>query len=650
MEQKRQLSAIMFTDISGYTALMQENEELAVKLRDHHRKSFKRLHKIYQGKIVQYFGDGTLSIFNSSLQAVRCAIALQQDMQIEPKVPLRIGMHIGDIIHTADDVIGDGVNLASRIEALSAPGSVLISGQLQYQIKNHAIATRSLGKFQLKNVMHPVEVFAVIADGLHIPNSADGDKVHNDKIAGDPVKRDQSIAILPFVNMSNDAEQEYFCDGMTEEIINSLSHLKNLKVIARTSAFMFKNKNDDVRKIGRELNVTALLEGSVRKSGNRVRVTSKLINVVDGSHSWSEKFDRELHDIFEIQDEISLAIVDALKIELLGGEREKVLDSKTQNIEAYNLYLKGQYEWYKRTKEGMIKSISLFKQTLAIDPQYTLAQVGIANAYIAMCDWGEMTPSESLPTANHILREAMKKDNTMPEIYAALAYHDLCNYDMEGYWRNYNITLELDPGLPVIHHLDAVANHVLGNFERAIESNQLARNVDPLSLIFNFAHGHTFFLSSEYEKAIDQFNYTLSLEKDFKPASLFSMYCHIQLGHHAEAVESMKSIIGTDRATALHRGKVDEFFSTSGIKGVLQYFIDEGLAFYSRLYNQPYHQAICYAILNETDKMFELLETLYENRSFRLTFFKSNPIFGKFKTDPRYQQLVYKIGIWRDLV
>ncbi|MDH3649684.1 MAG: adenylate/guanylate cyclase domain-containing protein [Saprospiraceae bacterium] len=494
MQTRRQLAAIMFTDIVGYTVMMQKDEAQAVRIRERHREVFQRQHLEFKGEIIQYFGDGTLSLFNSSVQAVRCAIAIQQEMREAPKVPLRIGIHSGDIIRTEEEVIGDGVNLASRIENLAIAGSILISPQIYYQIKNQGIEVISLGSFQMKNVTNPIEVFAISDVGLKVPSIRDNQS-HIPKIieatypqaAGD----EKSIAILPFVNMSNDGEQEYFCDGITEEIIHSLSHLKGLKVIARTSVFAFKGRNEDIRHIGKELQVSTILEGSVRKSETRLRITAQLIKALDGSHIWSEKYDRELSDIFEIQDEISLSIVNMLKIELLGEERRRVLDNQTKNIEAYNLYLKGQYEWYKRTKAGMTKSIDLYADALKLDHDYILAHVGIANAYIALCDWGEMKPRDGLPKARKILNEALDKNNQLGEIHAALTYLNICEWNVKGVLECYQKGIEANPKLPVLHHFISVADNVLGNFDEAIRSNQIARKLDPLSLIFNFAYGHT---------------------------------------------------------------------------------------------------------------------------------------------------------------
>ena len=235
-EQKnRRLAAVMFTDIVGYTAFMQGDEKLAIKLRAHHREVFEQQHQLYQGEVIQYYGDGTLSIFKSAIQAVKCAIEIQQLLQKGEAVPIRIGIHMGDIVFNKTEVYGDGVNFASRIESIGVAGSILVSGKLNDELENHKdIFSSSLGQFELKNIAKPVEIFAISNDGIKVPQAIE--------LKGKQKSIEKTIAVLPFVNMSTNAENEYFSDGITEEIINALAKVKSLKVTSRTSSFFFKIK------------------------------------------------------------------------------------------------------------------------------------------------------------------------------------------------------------------------------------------------------------------------------------------------------------------------------------------------------------------------------------------------------------------------
>ena len=332
----RRLAAIMFTDMVGFTALMQEDEHRAKSIRDRHRDALRESIEKHGGELVQFYGDGTLSVFGSAIEGVNAAVAAQRRLQQGPPIPVRIGIHIGDINHDKDGVYGDGVNVAARIQALSVPGGVLVSGKVFDEIKNHPeLPATGLGEFELKNVQRPVRIFALSVPGLVVPDP----KQMNPK-----EQRKKTIAVLPFVNMSADPENEFFSDGIAEELINALTRVEGLQVTARTSSFAFKGKNKDVRKIGKDLGVSAILEGSVRKAGNRVRITAQLIDTRDGYHIFSKVYDRVLEDIFKTQDEISLEIVNELRATLPGnGEKPSLVTAPTENSEAYDSYLKGLY-------------------------------------------------------------------------------------------------------------------------------------------------------------------------------------------------------------------------------------------------------------------------------------------------------------------
>jgi TolB-like protein len=287
----RQLTAIMFADMVGYTAVMQNDEQEARAHRKRNREALERRVAERGGNILQYYGDGALSVFQSAIQAVEAAIAIQDDLRKAPPVPIRIGIHTGDIIHDEDGVFGDGVNLAARVQALACPGGVLISEKVYDDVKNQRdIKTRPLGPFALKNVTRPMEIWAVANPGLAVPDPR--------SLGPRPSQGRTSVAVLPFLNMSSDTENEFFSDGVTEELINALTRINGLHVTARTSSFAFKGMNKDVREIAGELGVTTVLEGSVRRSGDRVRITAQLIDAEDGYHLFSRSYDREILDLF----------------------------------------------------------------------------------------------------------------------------------------------------------------------------------------------------------------------------------------------------------------------------------------------------------------------------------------------------------------
>jgi TolB-like protein len=438
-QRVRQLAAIMFADMTGYTALMQEDEGKAKILRDRQRQTLEKFIPGNNGKIIQYFGDGTLSIFGSAIDAVKSAIDIQKELQKEPKVLLRIGVHSGDIVYDSEGVYGDSVNLASRIEALSVPGAVLISDKIFDEVKNQSeIKTVLLGKYNLKNVKRQVEIYAVANQELVIPSPAQ----INVKAGSE-----KSIAVLPFVNMSADPENEYFSDGISEEILNALTRVEGLQVTARTSSFSFKGKNEDVRQIGIKLGVSAILEGSVRKAGKKIRITAQLINTSDGYHIWSEIYDSDLEDIFQVQDEISLKIVNRLKENFAAvnkKEKELIVKPPTENIDAYNLYLKGRYHWNRSNPEDISKAIKIFEEVIRIDPGFASPYCAISFCYSFMGSTGLMPPAVAYPKAKDYTLKAIELDPGHAESHLSLAtikfFH---NWDFDGAEASLNKALSL---------------------------------------------------------------------------------------------------------------------------------------------------------------------------------------------------------------
>ena len=411
---ERTLAAIMFTDMEGYTRLMQQDEKKAKQLCDLHRKALEEETEKRNGKIMQYYGDGSLSIYNSSIEAVACAIAVQE--RIKGKVNLRIGLHVGDIVKDEDGAIyGDGVNVASRIESMAISGAVLVSGKLHDDIKNQSnFSTEFLGSFELKNVEQPVEIFAITNSPLNVPDKQD--------MVGKGSPKQRSIAVLPFTNMSTDPENEYFSDGITEEILNALVKVEDLKVTARTSSFVFKGKEVDIREIGKILNVEYVLEGSVRKAGSKVRISAQLVSAVDGYHLWSETFDRDLEDIFTLQDEISKTITSHLRIELsLESHQKPLVKNPTDNIEVYNLFLKGKYYWNKWSPENARKAITYFEEAINLEPSFSSAYAALAGCYIFLAVSGNSRPDIAFPKALENAKKSIELAGNEADSVSAIA-------------------------------------------------------------------------------------------------------------------------------------------------------------------------------------------------------------------------------------
>ena len=641
----RQLAAIMFADMTGFTAMMQEDEEHANVLRKRQKQVLESLIPAYHGKILQYFGDGTLSIFDSAIDAAKCSIEIQKELQKEPKVKLRIGLHSGDIVYDHEGVYGDCVNIASRIEALSTPGGVLISDKMFDEVKNQKeIQTKSLGKFNLKNVKRQVEVFAITNEGLVVPTIAQ---------TGVKAGSERSIAVLPFINMSTDPENEYFSEGISEEILNALTRVEGLQVTARTSSFSFKGKHEDVREIGVKLGVSTILEGSVRKAGKKVRITAQLINTADGYHIWSEVYDRDLEDIFEVQDEISIKIVTRLKENLgVAEKKEHIIKPPTENIEAYNHYLQGRYYWNKSNPEDTIKAIKSFEEAIALDKKFALPYCMLSYCYSFMGSAGLMPPAEAYPKAKDNTLKAIELDPNHPESYLSLAtikfFH---NWDFEGAEDSLNKAQDLGLNSSLFNQVHGWFLIAKGDFEKAIEKMEQALLLDPLSLPLMSNLGDAYSFAGKFDEALEQYNKIVEMEPTFRRGFEGRGMVHLARGNYEQAVndlEQYQKLIGNPLKGLSSLGHA---YAAAGQKDKALKCL-EGIK--QREKNEPgvilyMDYAFLYSGLKDYDKAFENLNKTYEKRMgiacLGMIFCIRYPMLYELRSDPRFTELTQKMGL-----
>ena len=636
----RKLAAIMFTDIVGYSALMSKDEKLAMSVLEKNRNLHKEAIAKFDGEYIKEIGDGTLAIFHSSFDAVNCALEIQKACCKEHSLNVRIGIHIGDIIESEGDVFGDGVNVASRIEAAGEPGGIYISEKAYDDIKNKAgIRAEFYGEKNLKNIPDPVRIYTLIA-GQKRSETAESIRT------GHGTSKEKSIAVLPFQDMSPEKDQDYFCDGITEEIINALTHIQRLRVIARTTSFSYKNKYEDVRKIGKDLNVETILEGSLRKAGDKLRISTQLISISDGSHLWSERYDREMKDIFEIQDEISLAVAEKLKIHLFEEERKQVVKNKTQNLEAYQAYLKGLFHWNKRTREGLLKSIEYFENASEIDPDYALACTGLADSYLMLANWGYSLPKDTKTIAKKILLKSLKIDNKLADTYASLAF---INSLYEWKWKdadlNFKKALKLNPNLLKTRVWYTVHLLGLGKTKNALEHSKRALELDPLSLVANNSNALLLYGLRQYDDAIKQFRKTLLIDDTVPVPYNFLFFIYLLKGLYADAVREYQNLLSKDPMTEQYVKIIGDIYSKSGMEGCLHWLIDEGFDFHKQIYCLPYFRAVCHALLGEKDKAFAWMEKVLEMRSDQIFLMLTDPGLDNLRGDQRFSLLLEKTGL-----
>ena len=623
--------------MAGYTALMQQDESGAKKLRDLHRKALEEETEKSGGQVLQYYGDGSLSIYSSSLEAVECAIAIQT--RIKDKVNLRIGIHIGDIVKDEDGAIyGNGVNVASRIESMAIPGAVLVSGKLHDDIKNHAtISTKKLGVFELKNVEQPAEIFAIANEALNVPSVKD--------MTGKGNIKQRSIAVLPFTNMSTDPENEYFSDGISEEILNALVKVEDLKVTARTSSFAFKGDNTDIREIGKILNVENILEGSVRKAGNKVRITAQLISAIDGYHLWSDTFDRDLEDIFAVQDEISKIITAQLRIQLsLDSHKQTLVEQPTKNIEAYNLYLKGRYYWNKWSPENVKNAIAHFHEAIKLEPSYVAAYASLAGCYIFLAVSGISNPNEAYPKAFEYADKALALDENNPDSLQAIAMVNfLFNKDRDKAVKIFDKVLELNPKHADAHHFYSMLLCVVGDLKKALAEIKAALQIDPLSLITIVHLAEVYLYMGRYDEALIEIDRVQDMDSSFRMATekkawIYYFMDEIDLAlttfkkYQSQTGSELKGLAGLGfmYAKTGHPEKAEELLLRIDKREKLE----EGVVL-------EMDRAVIYMGLENMDKVFYHIEKALEQNVGGF-YVSSDPLWVPLKDDPRFEPMARK--------
>jgi len=415
---KRKLSAVLSADVKGYSRLMGQDEAGTVNRLKEYRALMTDIIQHYRGRVVDYPGDNILAEFASVIDATECAVKIQQKLKIRNdeipenrRMEFRIGLNLGDVIIEGERIYGDGVNIAARIEELADAGGICVTSNVYEQVKNKlSFIFEDTGVHPVKNITEPIHVYRLLTENYNAVIEASSEPDLPDK---------PSIAVMPFDNMSGDPEQEYFSDGMTEEIITALSKISEMFVIARNSSFVYKGKPVKVQQVGQELGVQYVLEGSVRKAGERVRITAQIIDASTGKHLWAERYDRELKDVFALQDEITQKIVIALQVELTRGEQARVWHRSSHNLEALGLASKALDIFERQTKEDNAKAQDLFKQATKLDPKYAFAWTYLAWTYLfdAIYEYSG-SPDDSLYKALDIANKSLRMDDTQPDVHA----------------------------------------------------------------------------------------------------------------------------------------------------------------------------------------------------------------------------------------
>jgi adenylate cyclase len=616
---ERRLTAILATDVVGYSRLMGTNETgTLAALKALQTDLIDGKIAEHQGRIVKLTGDGMLVEFPSVVNAVACATEVQRGMRDrnagvpqDRRIEFRIGINLGDVIVEGEDIFGDGVNVAARLESIAKPGGIAISGSVRDQVGNRLdLAFEDMGEQILKNIERPIRVYSV---SLNSParDTQDGASAPREELER------PSIAVLPFDNMSGDPEQEYFSDGITEDIITDLSKVSGLFVVARNTAFTYKGKPVKAQQVGQELGVAFILEGSVRKAGSRVRVTGQLINGKDGGHVWADRYDRDLTDIFAIQDDITHAIVEQLKVKLLPQERKIIGQTPTDSVEAYTYYLRGRQFLHRGSKSNYQLARRMFAKAVELDPLYARAYAGVADcdSFLFLHYHVDVAIDGILATS----AKALALENGLAEAHASRGLALSLGQRHDEATAEFEQAIALDPNSFEAHYFYARACFTQGKLERAAALFERAAEIKPddyqsLTLVIQIYHslGRDRDKEDAARRGIERAERELTLHPENPRPAYLGAAALVRLGEADRAKEWLSRALAIDPDDILTQ----------------------------------YNAACIYSLLGDIEPAFDLLERLlpHAGRELYAGWIKHDSDLNALRGHPRYQKVLELIG------
>ena len=631
---------MMFTDMVGYTALGQRNESLALAMVDEQRKLIRTILARHNGNEVKTIGDAFLAEFPSALEAVRCAYDIQRSIRElnfslpeDRRIHLRIGLHLGDVIEQEGDISGDAVNVASRIEPLASDGGVCLTSQVYDHVRNKfELPLSSMGSKPLKNVSLPVEVFRIV-----MPWETET------RTQGAEHQRHR-IAVLPLDNISPTATDAYVSDGLTEELISTLSRIEEFRVIARTSVMRYKGSGARISDIGKELGVGSLIEGSVRTVGNKIRISVQLIDSSSEEHLWSEDYDRELKDVFEVQREIAARVADELRVKLQPHEEQRLLRKGTQNSGALTLYLKGRYYWNERTDEGLKKAQQYFEKAIELDPSYGAAYSGLADTYnISASYFGSFSSDNATRQAKALAEKALELDDSLAEAHVSLSWVSQNLGDWDAAAKHFKQAISLNPSYATAHFWYSILLTWSQRHDEAISEARKAVELDPLSPAISIALGQALTYARRYDEGIEALNGVIRANPDsFGPYFVLGL-AYLYKGMYQEALAAANAALkrpndrvimlkGIAEARLGHRAAAEEVLNE----------LEKREALYIT-------RASLWLALGDKEKAIRYLEEGYEKRETDLGWAHSIPLYDVLRDDPRFTTLLEKVRTPRAL-
>ena len=668
---ERRHSAIMFTDIVGYTSLMGSDEDKAFEVLKKNQDIHSGLIGQYNGTLIKEMGDGMLISFHLASDAVRCAIEIQKTCK-KQDIPLKIGIHEGEMVFAESDVLGDGVNIASRLQEEAEEGCIVISGKVYSDIKNKAgIYAKFIGDKKLKNVEDPVKVYEVLGEGeeqetVKKESKRVDKKYLNYLLAGviiviaaivmwnylpmesslPAVELEKSIAVMPFDNESADEENEYFVNGMMEDIRNNLSKIADLRVISKTSTEKYRTTTLSSEEIGKELSINYLLEGTVQKRGNQVRIHAKLISTENDDHIWEDTYQRDITDIedyFKIQSSIAQAIADELKAVITPDEKEIISSVPTENSEAYDLYLKGIFLINQFRIEDFIQALDFFEKAVELDSNFALAYYGISLSYqFRSSAWGDLSPDIAAKGAVLNANKALDLNPQLSEAHAILGFSKFYyRWDFKGAEVEYLKALKLDPNnsMAIRHYTDFLNN--FPRHEEASEWENKLMSIDPLSMKR---------LSEFYLGRLDVATLAAKENAAIRPnvESYGNLgFILLNTGSYQEAIDAqLKTLELAGRRLPRVLAWLAAAYAKNGQEDKAKNLLDELKEIREKsLAGSPsFYIAAIYSAMDKKELAFQWLEQAYEDHDMEMVWLKTEPQLYPLHDDPRFQDLAKRVG------
>lgn len=678
MPQSRQLAAIMFTDIVGYTALMGKDEQKAFTLLTKNRLLQKPIIEQYNGRWIKEMGDGVMASFNTASDAVNAAVKIQQACNATKDFQLKIGIHLGEVVFENDDVYGDGVNIASRIETLGVGSSVLFSKTIRDQVKNNAeFQIISLGSFEFKNVDEPVEVFALANPGFVVPqrDTMKGKlkeiKTHNRNrfaiITAAAIililsifllrnflstknlsASSRSIAILPFENLQKDSSLLYLSDGIAENIINRLSSFPGVKVFARSATFKLADSSKNISSVKKLLNADVVLTGQMQQNAGVYYLSCQLVNATDQNQIWGDKFEMKADDISRVEDSIVSSLMNPLRITL--ADRSKGIQNKPVNPQAYAEYLKGRFLSYGSTPEESEKALSHFREAIRIDPKYATAYAAIANEKIVQSLFSTASQKEIINEARTAIEAAKALDPNIPEIYtsegALKFYYD---WDWKGAVESYKKALSLDPGNATIYIRYSATLADVGRYNEALPLADKAVELDPVSISSLHNLGWTNLVAGNFQKSADAFQKALDLHPAWVWGYIKQAYCYVYLGQHDKAIANAlkaEKLFGDSWGSELLQVALAFIYTRSNDRTNADRVIDRFLKYATtNKVEDPWDLSYIYYLKGDQQKANEWEEKSVAERSPNAYLMNINIMYDKkYFEGEAHQQILKRMG------